>query len=199
MQTGTLVKNKLLLLSLFLALVIPLSAFTLYKPIRVITPKLFGVECAEEFICLDDVSKLNEARLLYDKAKNLVQSEFHVSGISPKVIFCSTRECSKAFGLDRASAFNVGTFGIIISERGWKAHLVSHEFIHYWQSIVVGNIKTLWIEDWLSEGMSYSLSNDPRKILSEPFQTYRKKYENWCKIQCSDSIEAAFKTEVNWW
>jgi len=32
---------------------------------------------------------------------------------------------------------------------------------------------------WLVEGMAYSLSDDPRPTLSEPFQQWRAQFKRW--------------------
>ena len=56
----------------------------------------------------------------------------------------------------------------------------------------------IFIEQWLSEGMAYSLSDDPREQLSEPFQTHRTKFNDWCDKSCLNDIEISFRNKTNW-
>ena len=97
----------------------------------------------------------------------------------PRVIFCSTDPCFQSFGLGKRSAATIGTFGIVISPRAWKPYYVRHEIIHHLQNEKLGMIRA-WLEPkWFMEGMAYSLSEDPREKLSEPFEQYRSKFEVW--------------------
>jgi len=182
-----------------LLLVIPISAFALFKPIRVITPEIFGIHCQNENLCVEDDAQFTKALDLYNKSKNNLESKLGINLKNPKIIFCSTEKCKLTFGLSKAAGYAFGTFGMIIAPRGWTEYYVTHELIHHWQSQEIGNIKSLFIEEWIKEGMAYSLSKDPRKTLSEPFQTYRLKFDNWCKNNCSNNLELAFKSEATWW
>jgi len=182
-----------------LFLVIPISAFALYKPIRVITPEFFGIHCQTRILCVEDDTQFSKAQNLYLKSKNNLETKLGISLSDPRIIFCSTEKCKITFGLSKAAGLSVGTFGMVIAPRGWNDYYVTHELIHYWQSQIAGNIKFLFLEKWMTEGMAYSLSNDPRKTLSEPFQTYRIKFDNWCKSNCSNNLELSFKSKITWW
>jgi len=178
-------------------LALPLSALTFYKQSRLVVPELYGVTCIDSYICLEDITKTDNAKELYEYASKLTEKKLTKIQNKPIVIFCSSKQCSEKFGLKRASAFNLGTFGIIISHKGWKKHLVSHEFIHYWQSSINGNIKMLVLSNkqWLIEGMAYSMSEDPRPVLSEPYQGYRATFNKWFSANIKNNIETAFKNE----
>jgi len=183
--------------SISLLLALPLTALTFYKQSRIVTPEWYGLICIDNYICLEDVTKKDDAKMLYDYAFKLTEKKLTKTQNKPIVIFCSSKECSKKFGLKGASAFNLGTLGIIISHKGWKKHLVSHEFIHYWQSSVNGNIKMLLSSNkqWLIEGMAYSMSEDPRLILAEPYQSYRVIFNKWLSATKKEDIVLAFKNE----
>ncbi len=184
---------------LLLSIIVPVSAFAFYKPIRVMIPEIFDINCQEKNLCVEDIAQLNKARDLFINAKHELKLKQGLVVGNPKIIFCSTNKCKKTFGLSRHAALNVGTFGIIIAPRGWSDYYVSHELIHSWQSRMVGNVKMLLIEKWMLEGMAYSLSKDPRNPLSEPFQSYRIEFDKWCSNQCSGNMETTFKSEVSWW
>jgi len=188
---------KIIISICLILLALPLSALTFYKQSRIVAPEWYGAICIDNYICLEDVTKIDDAKKLYDYALKLTENKLTKTQKKPIAIFCSSKECSKKFGLKRASAFNLGTLGIIISYKGWEKHIVSHEFIHYWQSSVNGNIKMLILKNkqWLIEGMAYSMSEDPRLILANPYQSYRITFNKWLSANKKENIQLAFKNE----
>lgn len=173
-------------LSLALLIVIPAMAWAYIKPVRVIAPEALGLTCINNnLVCVDDLSRADEATMLYLDAVKFVQSEVAEITKIPRAIFCSSKACSSDFGLysgsyGNAAAYNVGTFGFVISYRGWHPHYVRHELIHHVQNERLGSINAWFFKpDWFKEGMAYSLSNDPRTPLPDKFEGYRKKYDAW--------------------
>jgi hypothetical protein len=160
-------------------------AWAYIKPVRVIAPEALGLTCIEELVCVDDLSRADEAKNLYRNAIVFVQSEIVEISKLPRAIFCSGKECSSKFGLYRGSygyagAYNVGTFGIVISYRGWHPYYVRHELIHHVQNERLGSLNAWFFKpDWFKEGMAYSLSKDPRHPLPDTLEGYRKKYDAW--------------------
>lgn len=78
------------------------------------------------------------------------------------------------------AAYNVGTFGLAISYRGWRPHFVRHELIHHLQNERFGTWNAwLFKPTWLLEEMAYSMSDDPRKPLPQPLQGWRESFETW--------------------
>jgi hypothetical protein len=160
-------------------LVIPLAAWALFKPVRVISPVLAGVTCISEYICTDDISHYQAASSLYDDALNFVDSNIDTINYKPRIIFCTTDNCFHTFGFGKQSAATVGTFGIVIGPHAWKQFYVRHEMIHHLQGEKLGLLK-FWKEpSWFIEGMAYSLSKDPRPQLAEPWQQYREHFNQW--------------------
>lgn len=188
-------KSKFIIILLVLLIVTAVLLPVFYKKARIIFPEIYGLTCINDYLCIDDPDKKDKSIQLYNYSFYAVSKKLGKFNSPPKVIFCSSRACSQKFGLDKSSAFNVGTFGIVISDRGWVKHLVTHEFIHYWQSETIGNLSMLNNKDWLTEGMAYSMSDDPRLKLSPPFQFYRNKFNNWLRTQSSKSIKQAFIDE----
>jgi len=148
-------------------------------------------------ILYENIEKKDDAKILYDYALKMTEEKLSELQSKPMVIFCSTSQCSERFGLKRPKAFNMGTFGIIISHKGWKKYIVTHEFIHYWQSSITGNVKMLILsnQQWLIEGMAYSMSEDPRLVLTEPYQAYRSTFNRWLSANKINNIKLAFKSE----
>lgn len=173
---------KFIKLSVVILLVLPISTFAFYKPIRVLIPEPFGVSCNEQNVCVEDASQLAAAVALLNNSKRYLEMQWGLSIGEAKIIFCSTEKCQSAFGLSQKAGFTLGTFGITIAPRGWKQHYVAHELIHYWQAENFGNIALLNGERWLIEGMAYSLSNDPREKLHEPFESYRQRFNDWHRL-----------------
>lgn len=167
-------------LLLFSALLVPVGSWAFIKPVRVLAPELAGVSCEAATICIDDPSRFDDAKQLYEEALVFVASRVGTIMRPPLVIFCATEACYRSFGFDRSAANTIATFGIVIGPRGWKPYYVRHEMIHHLQRERLGVIKSWFVTpDWFSEGMAYSVSEDPRVTLAEPFQQYRSRFEAW--------------------
>ena len=159
-----------------LLLLSPFIAFALVKPIKILIPEIAEVKCVESWLCLDDISKLEAASALYEASLNDVEATLTAFNKKPKVVFCATQSCFSKFGFNKEAANSIGSFGVVIAPRGWERHYITHEIIHQWQSETFGCISTWLAPKWVTEGMAYSLSNDPREVLTEPFQAYREQY-----------------------
>ena len=157
----------------------PVAAWAFYKPVRVLAPELAGVSCVSELICTDDVSRHAEADELYDQAHAFVTSSVGTIEEKPRVIFCTSQECFRSFGFDRAAAHTVGISGIVLAPRGWKDYVLRHEMIHHLQAERLGVIRQWRMPDWFSEGMAYVFSEDPRPTLEEPWQRHRSQFKRW--------------------
>jgi hypothetical protein len=169
--------KRLLVIVLLLS---PAVAWALYKPIRVVAPQLVSaVSCNTKTICLDDTARFDEAQHLYNEALRFVESSVASVKNKPRVIFCSTEACYQSFGFVRSSASIVGTLGIVVSPRGWDQYRLRHEMIHHVQAERLGMYRQWGTPVWFKEGMAYSLSEDPRAKLTEPFQQYRARFEQW--------------------
>lgn len=175
--------------SVAILILLPVTAFAFYKPVRVLVPEAFGVSCNEHNVCVEDSSQLDTVVSLLNDSKSYLEAQWGLSIGEPKIIFCSTEKCQSAFGLSKMAGFNFGTFGIAIAPRGWKQYYVAHELIHRWQADNFGSMALLNGDKWLIEGMAYSLSNDPRKELHEPFESYRQKFNNWHRLNAGDSLK----------
>ena len=172
--------KRTVLIGLCMAALAPAMALIMIKPFRVVTPQVVNsVNCYSGGICTDDDQRLDEARVLYSAALSLVSQKAGAFHSRPKVIFCSADSCRGSFGLGSRAAYTVGDFGIVIAPRGWQTFFLAHEFIHYRQAEEFGNIKTLFKPTWLIEGMAYSLSDDPRRPLTQPFESWCVKFESW--------------------
>lgn len=159
-------------------LALPVGAWMGVKPIRVLAPELVGVSCAKH-VCVEEPSLRQEAEQLYEASHEVVAQLGHFKQ-PPQAIFCSTQRCFKSFGFERAAAKNIGTFGIVVGPRGWRPYYLQHEMIHHLQNERLGILRA-WVmtPEWFMEGMAYSLSNDPRPELSEPWESYRLRFNEW--------------------
>ena len=159
---------------------IPLVTWAAFKPIRVFAPEFAGVHCTEANICIDDLTKLEQALALRDESVGFVESRIGKVTQVPRYIFCSSKECAKSFGFTSNAAYHVGTSGIVIGPRGWHPHFARHELIHHLQMENIGSLHALlFAPTWFIEGMAYSLSEDPRKPLPQPLEGWRSQFERW--------------------
>lgn len=189
-------KKWIIFVVAILTIVVLISAFAFYKPIRVIIPEVFGITCQYKNLCVEDSSQLAEAKKLVERSKTNLKTNWGLFIGDPKVIFCSSNKCKETFGLSRAAGFNVGTFGIVITPRGWTDYYVSHELIHFWQAYNFGSYVLISGDSWVIEGMAYALSGDPREELSEPFQSYRSKYLSWLKSIDIGNLETELESVI---
>ena len=172
--------KRSVLVGLFVAVLAPLAALALIKPWRVAVPQIVsGVHCYEDRICTDNEQRLGEARALYSAAFGRISEKLGAFHSHPRVIFCSAVPCQKGFGLGNRAAYTVGDFAIAVAPRGWQAFCLAHELIHYRQAEEFGSIGMRWKPRWLIEGMAYSLSDDPRRPLAQPFESWRAQFERW--------------------
>jgi hypothetical protein len=169
------------LLFVLAAFALPVAAWALVKPVRVLAPELEGLTCVER-VCVDDPLRRAEALALYRVALGFVRTSVGALEAPPRAVFCSTAACSKDFGFTRVHAYTVGTFGIVIGDRAWRPFYVRHELIHHLQNERLGSLRTwLFKPTWFREGMAYSLSQDPRKPLPQPLEGYRAHFDAWLK------------------
>ena len=166
-------------LLLVLLVSFPLTCWAFIKPIRVLKPEWNGLTCVTNDICVEDISSTGLARDLYEEAFNFAIQKIGTIEKHPKVCFCLTDNCFRSFGFHSpAKAKAIGTFGIIVGPDGWRNYILRHEFIHHIQAEQLGIIQQWTMDDWLKEGMAYSMSEDPRK-LTDFRRKHIEKFESW--------------------
>lgn len=166
-------------LALVLLIGVPLAAWAVVKPVRLVAPALLGFHCPEHGPCLESEAQKPEAERLYAEATSFVAANIGPVAGAPRFIFCSSEACAAAFGLGKRSAVTLGTIGTVIGPRAWKPYYVRHELIHHLQAQQLGTLQLLFKPSWFSEGMAYSLSEDPRPELMQPLQGYRAQFQVW--------------------
>jgi hypothetical protein len=171
---------KMALRLIFLLLVVvPLAAWFIVKPVRVVMPSIVGLSCPHHSVCVETQDVLPAATELYDQALDFVRNKVGAMQGQPVVVFCSTQACADRFGLGARSAVTVGNMGTVIGPHAWKPYYVRHELIHHLQGQRFGVLRLMFMPVWLIEGMAYSLSEDPRVKLVEPWQQYRDQFNAW--------------------
>lgn len=171
--------------------VVPLTAWWIVKPVRVLAPTWVGVTCPVTSICVDDPARLAEAAQLHAEALAFVAATLQPVTDAPKVIFCSSQRCADAFGLGARSAVTLGTWGTVIGPRAWRDYYVRHEVIHQLQAEKLGVLRLLLRPSWWVEGMAYGLSQDPRKPLAGPYEGYRTAFMAWHKTHPGQDVWTA--------
>ena len=178
--------KRLIFISL---LCVPAVVWALYKPMRIISPAwVAGITCVSDVICLDDVSRYQEAVDLYGSALHFVEARVGTIESRPRVVFCSSQACFESFGFSQAAAHAVGVSGIVIGPRGWEEYDLRHEMIHHLQAERLGVYAQWRGPDWYIEGMAYYLSGDPRQYLDDPWGKYRSQFEHWYRAVGRDAL-----------
>jgi len=177
-------------------MIIPVAVFALVKPAKIIFPELAGASCAERWLCVEQPSTQIDAESLYNQAIRNVEEKLTPFEDPPKMIFCSSNECFSRFGLDKQAAASIAGFGIVIAPTGWQRHYIEHELIHQWQADNFGALSSWQAPEWISEGMAYALSDDPREELSEPFQSYRQRYQQTYGKSSGQALKSLLADEL---
>lgn len=166
---------------LALLLATPVALWWTWRPVRAMAPGWAGLSCdAAADVCIDNPARLAEARALKAEALAFVAAWAGPFHATPRMVFCATVTCDRAFGFRGNAAYNVGAQALVVSSRGWAAHFVRHELIHCVQVERIGGFRMmLRTPTWLIEGMAYSVSQDPRRPLPEPLEGFRRQYEAW--------------------
>lgn len=180
-------------LSVLILVIVPLTAWFLVKPVRVLAPGFVGITCPQENVCVDVIAKYQEAVALHTEGVAFVASTVTPLLAAPKFIFCFTMDCAESFGLGARSAVTVARFGTVIGPRAWKPYYVRHEMLHVLQGEQLGVLRLLFKPEWFVEGMAYDLSEDPRETLAEPFQTDRKLFRKWYETIGKSAVWASAK------
>jgi hypothetical protein len=196
--------KRLLLIGLIGVALVPVATLAIPNPLRALAPGLFGFVC-EERVCVDDARRLAEAQELVRSARADVVRKLGAPSALPLALFCSSAECFGTFGRRRSIAETFGGQAILIGPRGWAAYFVRHELIHVAQYEKLGLIRAWRGPKWITEGMAYSLSEDPRRKLPADLEAWRAQYERrlggergaalWAKVQALYSTDEA---EVQW-
>ena len=160
-------------------LCVPFAAWAFYKPVRLLAPSLAGVSCITDEICTDAPSRIRDATGLYEHALEFVEAKAGRIKSRPHVIFCESEACAQSFCLGRSTAKTTGPLGTVFGPRAWEPYYVRHEFIHHLQNERLGMYRFHRGPEWFIEGMAYSLSEDPRIELAQPFQQYRSQFDAW--------------------
>lgn len=181
-------KAILIRLAFLLLIVVPVLAWSVVKPVRVIAPQAVGMVCADKVICAESVDQIATVKPLYDEALQFVRAQVGPLEGRPVVVFCASQACAESFGLGARSAVTVGTVGTIIGPKAWTPYYVRHELIHQLQGQQFGVLRTLFKPAWLVEGMAYQLSDDPRSTLAEPWQSYRQQFKEWLAKVGNDKL-----------
>ncbi len=134
--------RRLLLGAIILLTAATGAAWVFVKLLRVLAPELLGLHCSPAGVCVDDLSRLQEAIALRNDAIQFVNSNIGQIASPSRAVFCSTRKCALEFGFINRFAYNVGTFGMGFSPLGWKPFLVRHELIHHLQDERLGILNT---------------------------------------------------------
>ena len=181
-----------------LSLVIIMTiCFIFYKPLHAVTPKIYGMDKIGSSIYVDDISKSTSAILQYnDSIKELSSIGFKNKNY-PKIIFCYNQKSYERFGFKQSAARSIEGIAIVLSPRAiTQNYFLKHELIHYWQENNLGLFYHWTYPQWVIEGMAYSISNDLRHPLEEPWESYRNEFETWYKSIDKTNLILEMKTNL---
>jgi len=176
-------RKRVLILSALAASAMLLTACALYKPLRVLTPEVFGLTCTSDDICVEDPATVAEATSLRNNALSFIEENVGPLRKPPRVLFCSSTSCFARFGNpDVAALYFWRLETLLINDKGWQDHILRHELIHHWQVENFGAVRSSKLPRWFIEGMAYSQSQDPRIPLPRTdIEEWRAQFDAWLK------------------
>jgi hypothetical protein len=160
---------------------VPLAALALWafaKPMRLWAPELHGMTCADA-VCVEQTERLAEATALYAAALARIDARGTPLRERPRMTFCATDACYRAFGGGAERAINYPWVGSLIAPTSWAPHFVRHELIHALQGQQLGEIGMLRKPAWFREGMAYAWSEPPAEDMPDAFVPLRERFEAW--------------------
>jgi hypothetical protein len=189
-------KRALVIVSI-VALLLPVAALAIPNPLRAFFPQMFGLICDANRLCVDDARHFTSARALSLPALTEVTARLGQYESQPTMIFCMSEECYNVFGRRRSSSVAFGGTAVVIGPRGWASHYIQHELIHIAQAQRLGVLRAWRAPEWLTEGMAYSLSGDPRRPLPGELEALRAEFERWYRGELGEALWAKTYAAVN--
>lgn len=180
----------LLVAACLLATSMPVVAWALFKPIRILAPQLNGVSCVGA-ICVDRLSALPVARQLHADAMAAVAAKLRPLELPPRTVFCSTAACYRDFG-GAGRGITVFHLGVVIAPESWQSYLVEHEFIHMLQAQELGLRGRERTPAWFKEGMPFFVSAPPAFDLPDYARPLVEQYSEWEQRVGRDQVWAEF-------
>lgn len=160
------------------ALSAPPAAWALAKPVRLLAPVLNGMTC-DGAVCVEEPARLAEAAALYEDALLKIAARGTPLQQRPRMAFCSTDACYRAFGGGAERAITYPWLGSLIAPTSWAPHFARHELIHALQAQELGAIGMLRKPAWFREGMAYAWSEPPPEDMPVQFAPLRAQFEAW--------------------
>ncbi len=115
------ISNKLLrtiIIVLLSALIVISLCFIFYKPLHVVSPKIYGLRKIGPKLYIDNIDKRNDALIQYN---NSIQ-ELSTIGFKyekyPTIIFCYDNKSYERFGFKESAARSIEGIAIILGPRG---------------------------------------------------------------------------------
>ena len=186
--------HTLLSAALLLTAAIPVAAWALFKPVRIVAPHLNGVTC-NGAVCVENPSTLPAALRLHAEAMSNVAARLRPLESPPRAVFCSTRACYQSFGggMERGAAiFNLG---IIIPPDSWQIYIVEHELIHMLQAQELGLRGRERTPPWFKEGMPFFVSAPPAFDLPDYARPLVAEYQAWEQRVGRDNVWAEIRKQ----
>lgn len=97
--------------ALLVMLAVPLAAWLLVKPVRLLAPGWADIHCLTASVCVDDTARFATAAALHAEAMSFTATAATPLAHTPRVIFCSTESCAQWFGLGAGTAVVTGSSG----------------------------------------------------------------------------------------
>lgn len=163
---------------LLVLLLAPPALWAFAKPLRLWAPSLHGLSCAEA-VCVEEAERLAEATALYESALSRIDTFGTPLRKRPRMVFCSTDACYRAFGGGAERAITYPWVGSLIAPTSWAPHFARHELIHALQGQQLGEIGMLRKPAWFREGMAYAWSEPPPEDMPDAFVPLRDRFEAW--------------------
>jgi len=111
------IQKKLVIFCPMTVFALLLASCAIYKPLRVVGSKIFGLTCVTNDICLKAPATIDEANQLRTDALSFIAENVKLIEHAPRVLFCHSEDCFARFGNPAVAALYIwGLNNLIIND-----------------------------------------------------------------------------------
>ena len=133
-----------------------------------VCPACFGLSPAGSNVFVDDSNQENVAIAVktIGNARERVRRFYGTLKSSPRILICTTENCYRRIGGGGSTGMALLDYALLLSPRGDKTVIASHEISHIEFHKRLGLTATIQrkVPQWFDEGLAALISDDPRYL-----------------------------------
>jgi hypothetical protein len=135
-------------------------------------PSCFGLSVADSNVFIEETTDKTDAAIATTTiahARDRVREFYGTLQSNPRILVCLTEACYQRIGGGGSTGMALLDFALLLSPRGNKIVIASHEMAHIELHRRIGLVATVErrIPQWFDEGLAALVSQDPRYLKPE--------------------------------